>query len=381
MSWYDRDTDSGLSIGEKLWSMNWPLLMIVSGISLIGVTSLYSAAGGSFTPWADQHVIRFLTGVAVLSVIAVLPPRVLMALSYPLFGTALLLLVFVQTNGVVMGGAQRWLDLGGVRFQPSEFMKIGLIMALAQYYQWLPPERVSKPVWLLVPVLFIAAPIALVVQQPDLGTSLLFAAVGIGVLFLAGVHWLYFVGGLAGIAAAAPLVWNILHPYQQARVMTYLDPDRDPLGAGYHITQSKIAIGSGGIVGKGFMQGTQHQLHFLPEKQTDFIFTTFAEEQGFVGALFLIGLYAALIGGLIWIALCARNRFLRLTTMGVVLTLFIYVFVNLAMVMGLVPVVGVPLPLVSYGGSAMLTVMVALGLAMNAHVHADFSTRRKRPVF
>ena len=376
MKWYDRDTEPGRSIGDKLWALHWPLLAIVTAISAIGVSSLYSAAGGAFEPWADQHIMRYLIGVAIVCVIAVTPPRAIMALAYPLFALSIVMLVMVQTSGVVMGGAQRWIDVGGVRFQPSEFMKIGLILALARYYQWLPPERISQPVWLIAPLAIIMLPTALVIIQPDLGTSLLFVAVGAGVIFLAGVHWGYFAGAGLLIAAAAPFAWTMLHPYQQARVMTFLDPNRDPLGAGYHITQSKIAIGSGGIVGKGFLQGTQHQLHFLPEKQTDFIFTTFAEEQGFVGALVLMGLYLALLLGLIMVGVSARDRFLRLTTMGVSLTLFIYVFVNLAMVMGVVPVVGVPLPLVSYGGSAMLTIMVALGLAMNSHVHRDFRLRR-----
>src|SRR4029079_1601873 len=263
----------------------------------------------------------------------------------------------------------RGLGVGEYSFQPSEIMKVALVLAIARYYQWLPPEKVWRPDAVLPPVLMIGVPTILALGQPDLGTAALFAIVGCGLLFLAGVSWVYFVGGVVGVIVVLPHVWEKLHDYQKERVLTLIDPDRDPLGSGYHILQSKIAIGSGGLTGKGFMHGTQAQLNFLPEKHTDFIFTMFAEEMGFLGAILLLALYLLALLFIAYMALRCRSTFARLVAAGMGLSLFAYVFINVAMVTGLVPVVGVPLPLVSYGGTSMLTMMVALGLVLNAHIN------------
>jgi rod shape determining protein RodA len=277
----------------------------------------------------------------------------------------------VPLIGVESGGAQRWLGFGEYSFQPSEIMKIALVLAIARYYQWLPPEKIWRPDAVLAPVLMIGVPTILALGQPDLGTAALFALVGCGLLFLAGVSWLYFIGGLVGIIAVLPHVWEKLHDYQKERVLTLIEPDRDPLGSGYHILQSKIAIGSGGLFGKGWLQGTQSSLNFLPEKQTDFIFTTFVEEWGMVGALVLLALFTLI---LVWgfsIALRSQHHFGRLVALGVTAMMFLYVFINTAMVMGLLPVVGVPLPLVSNGGTAMVSVMFACGLLIGVNVYRD----------
>lgn len=360
---------SGQSFGEKLLSLNWFFIVLITALAGVGAASLYSVAGGSMNPWAEAHVIRYCIGLGILFAVALLDIRVWMRAAYPVYLLALAALVLVPLIGVENGGARRWLAIGGVSFQPAEFMKIALILAMARYYQWLSPKHLSNPVALIAPVAMMFAPIALVALQPDLGTAILFAAIGCGILFLAGASWIYFVFGIAGVLAVIPFVWNSLHEYQQKRVLTFIDPEKDPLGAGYHILQSKIALGSGGILGKGYMRGTQSQLNFLPEKHTDFIFTMFAEETGFFGAVLLLALYLLVLLAITFMALRCQNQFGRLMAAGVGLTLFVYVFINVAMVMGLVPVVGVPLPLVSYGGTSMLTLMFGLGLVLNAHIH------------
>ena len=273
-------------------------------------------------------------------------------------------------------GAQRWIDLGFMTLQPSELMKITLIMLLAAYYDWLPAKRTSRPLWVLIPVAMILLPAYLVLRQPDLGTAILLIAGGGGLMFLAGVHWAYFSAVIAGVVALVAAVfqsrgtdWQLLKNYQYKRIDTFLDPSLDPLGAGYNITQSKIALGSGGWTGRGFMQGTQSRLNFLPEKQTDFIFTTLAEEFGFLGGISLLTLYVLIVMFCIATALATRDRFSSLVTQGVAITFFLFFAVNMSMVMGLAPVVGLPLPMVSYGGSAMLVLMAAFGLVQSAHVH------------
>jgi rod shape determining protein RodA len=357
------------TFGEKLLSLNWFFILLVSALAGVGVASLYSVAGGAMEPWAETHVIRYCIGLGVLFTVALIDIRVWMRAALPLYLVALGALILVPLVGVENGGARRWLALGGISFQPAEFMKIALILAMARYYQWLSPKHLSNPLALMTPVVMMLAPVALVALQPDLGTAILFAAIGVGILFLAGASWIYFVFGIVGVLTALPFAWNAMHDYQQKRVLTFLDPGNDPLGAGYHILQSKIALGSGGIMGKGYMQGTQSQLNFLPEKHTDFIFTMFAEEMGFMGAVLLLSLYLVILIAIVYMALRCRNQFGRLTAAGVGLTLFVYVFINVAMVMGLVPVVGVPLPLVSYGGTSMLTLMFGFGLVLNAHIH------------
>jgi rod shape determining protein RodA len=292
------------------------------------------------------------------------------------YGVTVILLIAVDLFGEEGKGAQRWIDLGFMRLQPSELMKITLVMFLAAYYDWLPPEKKSRPLWVLLPIAIILLPTALVIQQPDLGTSLLLVMAGGGIMFLAGVHWAYFaavitsgVGLIVTVFQSRETSWQLLNNYQYRRIDTFIDPSADPLGAGYHITQSKIALGSGGWTGRGFMQGPQSRLNFLPEKHTDFIFTTLAEEFGFVGGISLLTIYLLVIFFCIASALANRDRFSSLLILGIALNFFLFFSVNMAMVMGLIPVVGVPLPLVSYGGSAMMVLMLAFGLVQSAHVH------------
>ncbi|MEO0918489.1 MAG: rod shape-determining protein RodA, partial [Pseudomonadota bacterium] len=282
---------------------------------------------------------------------------------------------FTPTVTVGMG-AQRWIDLGFMRLQPSELTKVTLVMILAAYYDWLSPKKVSRPFWVFLPIVLILLPTAMVLQQPDLGTSILLLAAGGGLMFLAGVHWAYFGAVIAGVGGLVTAVfqsrgtpWQLLEDYQYRRIDTFLDPSSDPLGSGYHITQSTIALGSGGWTGRGFMQGTQSRLNFLPEKHTDFIFTTLAEEFGFVGGISLLLLYALIIVFCVTSAMANKDRFSSLLILGLALNFFLYFAVNMSMVMGLAPVVGVPLPLVSYGGSAMLVLLMAFGLVQSAHVH------------
>ncbi len=364
------------TLSEKLWRIHWPVLLVAATIGSVGVAALYSTAGGSFEPWAERHALRVAIGLGMLIAVALTPLRIWLGLAYPTYVVALVLLAAVPIVGIEQLGARRWLGTASLSFQPSEIMKVALVAALARYYQWLPLERVSRPQWVVLPLLAIAIPVALTLKQPDLGTAMLFALLGLALLFLAGVNFFYFLGGAALVGGLAPFIWNYLHDYQKRRVLTFLDPDRDPLGAGYHITQSKIALGSGGVNGKGFMFGTQSKLNFLPEKHTDFIFTMLAEETGFVGALGLIGLYGLLLFLIVSMALSVRNQFSRLLIAGAALVIGIYVAINIGMVTGLLPVVGVPLPLVSYGGTSMLTAVFLLGLAMSAYVHRGEPMRR-----
>jgi len=368
-----KSTPAGL---RKVLYLNWPLTVLLVSVAGVGALMLYSVAGGSFTPWAEPQIKRFALGLAVMISVAMVPIwfwRNMAALAY---GLSLLLLIGVELFGTVGMGAQRWIDLGFLRLQPSELTKITLVMMLAAYYDWLPATRTSRPLWVLLPLLFILVPTAMVLRQPDLGTAILMLAAGGAVMFMAGVHWAYFtaviaagVGMVGAVFQSRGTPWQLLKDYQYRRIDTFLDPGSDPLGAGYHITQSKIALGSGGWAGRGFMQGTQSRLNFLPEKHTDFIFTTLAEEFGFVGGISLLTLYALIILFCISSALASRDRFSSLVTLGIAFTFFLFFAVNMSMVMGLAPVVGVPLPMVSYGGSAMLVLMAAFGLVQSAHIH------------
>ena len=270
-----------------------------------------------------------------------------------------------------MAGAKRWISIGGISIQSSELMKVAIVLTFARYYQTLPANLVSHPFWVFLPLLAIALPVVLVLKQPDLGTAILIATVGLTLMFLAGVSWVYWIVMSICAIFAAPYAWQGLRGYQKERILTFLDPDRDPLGAGYHILQSKIALGSGGFSGRGLMQGTQSQLNFLPEKHTDFLFAVFAEEAGFAGAMSLLGLYLLTVLVLMSMALRCKSQFARMLASGAAIALIIYTIVNVAMVMGLLPVVGAPLPLFSYGGTAMLTTMFLLGLAMSAYLSRD----------
>jgi rod shape determining protein RodA len=366
-----------LLLKKKLLLLNWPFIALLTAITMIGVAALYSVAGGALEPWASRHIARYCLGLALLLAVVLVDIRWWLRAAYPLYFLALLLLALVLLIGVESGGARRWLGYGEYSFQPSELMKIALVLAIARYYQWLPPKQVSRPWAVVPPLLMMAVPVALALDQPDLGTAALFAIVGCGLLFLAGVSWFYFLGGLAGAIAVLPHIWERLHDYQRERILTFIDPERDPSGSGYHILQSKIAIGSGGFTGKGFMQGTQAQLNFLPEKHTDFIFTMYSEEMGFVGAAVLLALYLLVLLFIAYMALRCRSTFTRLVAAGMGLCLFVYVFINVAMVTGLVPVVGVPLPLVSYGGTSMLTMLAGLGFVLNAHINRLMLIRRE----
>ncbi len=361
---------------EKLWRVHWPVLVLVAAVAAIGTGALYSVAGGSFQPWAERHALRFLIAFALVVAMAVVRPEVWLKAAYPAYALALVLLLLVPFIGVEALGARRWIGFGSLTFQPSELMKLALIAGLARYYQWLPVSQVSLPKRVAIPLLMIAIPVALTLRQPDLGSAALFGVLGMSLMFLAGVSSLYFVAAGAAIVAASPLVWSNLHDYQRRRVEIFLDPEKDPLGAGYHITQSKIALGAGGVSGKGYMQGTQSQLDFVPEKHTDFIAAMLGEEWGFAGLLLLLTLYGLILLMMLSMAWRCQNRFGRLLIAGTAMTLFVYVFINIAMVTGLVPVVGVPLPLVSYGGTSMMTLMIGLGLAMSGYVHGQEAIRR-----
>ncbi|MGR3814165.1 MAG: rod shape-determining protein RodA [Cognatishimia activa] len=361
---------------RKIFYINWALVILLIAVSSVGFLMLYSVAGGSFNPWAEAQMKRFAMGLFLMFGMAMVPIWFWRNVSAVFYAGALLLLVGVEFFGTVQMGAQRWIDLGFMRLQPSELMKIALVMFLAAYYDWLPLNRTSHPLWLLIPIVIIMVPVMLVLRQPDLGTSLLLLMGGATVIFMAGVHWGYFavvitagIGLITAVFQSRGTGWQLLQDYQYRRIDTFLDPASDPLGAGYHITQSKIALGSGGWTGRGFMQGTQSRLNFLPEKHTDFIFTTLAEEFGFLGAVSLLSLYALIIIFCVLSALSNRDRFSSLMTMGMAGTFFLFFAVNMSMVMGMAPVVGVPLPLVSWGGSSMLVLMMAFGIVQSAHVH------------
>lgn len=362
---------SEMRLTDKLWHLSWGLILLICCIAGIGVMLLYSAGGGNWDPWASRHAVRFGLGFAVMITVALIDLRLLLRLAYPAYGGVLLLLVGVEVMGQMGGGAERWIDLGFIQLQPSELMKIALVMALARYFHALPPEQLGKPLLLLAPIALVALPVALVLMQPNLGTALLLLAGSAMLFWGAGVPVWMFAGAAAIGVAALPIGWEFLHDYQKQRVLTFLDPEADPLNTGYNIMQSKIAFGSGGLFGKGFLNGTQSQLAFLPEKHTDFIFVVLAEEFGMVGALILLGLYTAVLAYGIAIAVSCRSQFGRLLALGITGTLFLYVIVNIAMITGLIPVVGIPLPLVSYGGTAMLTLLIGIGLLLCVAVHRE----------
>jgi rod shape determining protein RodA len=366
-----------LSFADKLMEVNWGLVLLITLIACSGIAMLYSVANAHFQPWALKQMGHFFLGLVVLLLVAMIDIRVWMSLAYPAYGVALLLLIAVVAVGHVGLGAQRWISLGPLDLQPSELMKISLVLALSRYLHGKSIEEVSKPIPLAIGLAMIGIPAVFVVLQPNLGTTLIILADGCSLLFLAGLSWWWITPTLGAIAASIPLAWRfVLHDYQKARVETFLDPESDALGKGWNITQAKIAIGSGGVSGKGFTQGTQSRLNFLPEKQTDFIWTSFCEEFGFVGALALLILFAVVIFYGVQTAMSARSQFGRLLAMGVILNFFFYIMVNGLMVMGLIPVVGIPMPLLSYGGSAMLTVMFGFGLLMSVHIHRQVEIPR-----
>ncbi|MCW1431658.1 rod shape-determining protein RodA [Novosphingobium sp. JCM 18896] len=343
------------------------MLCVLIAIVLFGLATLYSAAGGKMSPWASSQGIRFVLLFCMMIFLSRIPVSRWMAAAYPFYVIALALLLIVELFGKIGMGAQRWIDLGFIRLQPSEFMKIAVVLSLARYFHRLPPAYVSTTSALIAPALMVGLPAALVMLQPDLGTALMITMAGLLIMFMGGLPLRWFMGGGIAVLAAAPLAWSLLHDYQKRRVLVFMDPESDPLGSGYHITQSKIAVGSGGVFGKGFLNGSQSHLDYLPESHTDFIFSTMAEEWGMAGGLILLAAYAYQIRWGAKLGAGGAMEFTRLTAIGLSFTLFLYVAINLSMVMGLAPVVGIPLPLMSYGGSAMMTVMILLGILMAIH--------------
>ena len=364
-----RETSFGLT--NKLWQISWTYVLLLCVLASVGYVALYSAAGGAPEPYASRHILRFGFGLTLMLSIALVDIRFIARMSWVAYAGAVSLLVLVLRMGHVGKGAQRWLDLGGMPWQPSELMKIALILALAAWFHRASWERMGNPLFLIPPAVAVAVPVVLILKEPNLGTAVITGAIGATIFLGAGMRWWKVALGVGGLALAIPVAYNHLHDYQKARINTFLHPESDPLGAGYNIIQSKIALGSGGMWGKGFLQGTQGHLNFLPEKQTDFIFTMLGEEFGLVGGLALLGLLCLItIGGML-IALRCRHQFGRLVALGISMNFFLYVLVNVAMVTGTIPVGGVPLPLVSHGGTAMITVMIGFGLLMSVHVHRD----------
>lgn len=366
-----------LTLVERIQNISWGLMLLILVAAGFGIAVLYSAADGSMQPWAATQTIRLAIALVPMIVAALVGIRHWFRAAYYAYAVALALVVAVDLRGFVGMGARRWIDLGIIQLQPSELMNVALVLALARYFHALADENIGRIRYLMFPALMVLIPAALVLKQPDLGTAIMLVMTGAVLFFIAGVRLWIFALTVAATAAAIPAGWHFLRDYQKNRIYTFLDPESDPLGAGYHILQSKIALGSGGLFGKGFLQGSQSHLSFLPEKQTDFIFTTLAEEFGFIGGLGLLALYTLIIAYGFAIALRCRNHFGRLLGLGIVTNFSVYVVINTAMVMGLIPVVGVPLPLISYGGTAMLAVMFGFGLLMNVAVHRDTRLNRK----
>ncbi|MCQ2734327.1 MAG: rod shape-determining protein RodA [Alphaproteobacteria bacterium] len=349
---------------DKIFRMNFIYLLLIFLLACVGTVTLYSAGNGNWEPWAMKHIMRFILAVILMFILALTNAQKYYKWSYGFYFISLVLLLVVEIFGHIGMGAQRWINLGLFKIQPSELMKIGIVLFLARYFSSITIQGIQSVRSLVIPAIFTLLPVSLIMLQPDLGTSLMVLFTAAIMFFAVGVQWWKFaiVGGVVG--AILPVAWNFLHEYQQNRVLTFLNPERDPLGAGYHIIQSKIAFGSGGIFGKGFLHGTQTHLNFLPEKHTDFIFTMFSEEFGMLGGL------AVLFANLLIIALGyvfafrARSYFAKLTIIGLNTNYFLYVFINMAMVMGLLPVVGVPLPLISYGGTVMFSIMASFGIIL-----------------
>jgi rod shape determining protein RodA len=368
---YSGFTPPEVTLAKKLGGISWVLVLLICETAGFGFAVLYSAADGSMQPWAATQMIRFAVALILMMGAALLCTRFWFQGAYWVYGVALALIVSVDLRGFIGMGARRWIDLGIVQLQPSQMMNVVLVLALARYFHGLSNEDVARVRFLMPPAFMVLIPAALVLKQPDLGTAVMLVLTGAALFFVAGIRLRIFVLMTGAIAAALPVGWHFLRNYQRNRIYTFLDPESDPLGAGYHILQSKIALGSGGLFGKGFLNGSQSHLSFLPEKHTDFIFTTLAEEFGFAGGLTLLGLYALIMAYGLAISLRCRNQFGRLLGLGVTTNFSLYVFINTAMVMGLIPVVGVPLPLISYGGTAMLAVMFGLGLLLSVGVHRD----------
>ncbi|AIL64728.1 Rod shape-determining protein RodA [Rickettsiales bacterium Ac37b] len=354
---------------KKLLLLPWSMILIIIFTTIIGITLMYTAANGSWYPWANKQIIHLLTSLPIMIIIAITDVRLWFKMSYVIYILVLSFLAIIEFSGHTAMGATRWINLGVIKIQPSEIMKISLILALAKYFHNISQLSTNRIIYLIPPIIMIFIPFCLILRQPDLGTALILLALGTLIFFATGVSIRKFIVIIIAALIILPFSWNLLHDYQKKRVLTFLNPESDPLGAGYNIIQSKIAIGSGGIFGKGLLKGTQNQLKFLPEHHTDFIFTTFAEEFGFVGGIIILALYALLIIFGIFTANNIRNHYSRLIAIGITSLFFLHIFINMAMVMGLLPVVGVPLPLLSYGGTIMMTIFIGFGFLFNSYVH------------
>jgi len=366
-------TQAPSTIFDRFAKLNWGIITILIALAFVGVLMHFSVSSGAWTDMPLTHGIRFVAMMSVIVLAAMfLDARFWLAIAYPLYALALLLLVGVELFGATRMGAQRWLDIGPMSLQPSELMKVGIVLALARYYHSLDPRKTGTVLWAIPPFLMIAAPVALVMHQPDLGTSLMILFAGIAVMFLGGLLWrIIAAGAIVAVGGAIFAYSSLLHDYQRDRVNVFLGITDDPLGAGYHVLQSKIAIGSAGLFGRGYLQGTQSQLDFLPEKHTDFIFTMIVEEFGLLGGTLVLGLFGALMALTMQVALRARSLFGRLAAAGIAATLACYVFINTAMVIGLVPVVGIPLPIISFGGTAMFTLLAGYAIVLSIDLHRD----------
>ena len=363
--------ERSFGVVRKLGRVNWLFVLCVCLLAGVGYAALFSAAGGSAEPYAQSQIIRFCGMLVMMLGIAMVDIRLLAKLSWPAYGLGIALLLVVMLAGHTGLGAKRWIDLGPIEIQPSELMKLFLAMALADYFKRATPEQTGNPLYVLPMALAVLIPVGLILKEPNLGTAVITATIGATVMLGAGVRWWWFAIIVAIVAISAPVIYHHLHAYQKARIDIFLNPGADPLGAGYNIIQSKIALGSGGFFGQGYLHGTQNQLNFLPEKQTDFVFTIIAEEFGYLGSLAVLGLLFGIVALALHTALTCGHTYGRLLALGIGTNFFLYCFVNLSMVMGLIPVGGVPIPLISYGGSALTAVMLGFGVLMSVHVHRD----------
>lgn len=361
-----------MRLSEKFSRFSWAMFIPMCIVLAISILVLYSAGGGGWRPFALSQLIKIVLGFGVFFVAAFTNIKTWVKSAYVFYAIALIMIVMVTFFGHTGMGAQRWLNLGIIHIQPSELIKIALVMALGRYFAWLNSVELSQMKNYIVPACMLLVPFMLIVIQPDLGTALSLGMITVGMFYIVGAQKKWFIIAIILGLMSAPVVWyGGLHDYQRGRIITFINPDRDAQGAGYQINQAKIAFGSGGILGKGYMKGSQSQQSFLPEKQTDFIFTMLGEEMGFIGAFGLLALYSWIIIILFWCAKTCRNRFGQLVCFGFMLNFFIYYFINISMVLGLMPTVGVPLPLMSFGGSSLLSLMFGFGLCQNAHIHKD----------
>lgn len=362
---------SSSSIFRHLKNFPWGFFLLMLMLGGVGFLALYSAGGGSLDPWAVKQFTRFLVFLFFMGLLSLVDIRVWFKSVYFLYALVVLMLVYVDVAGHIGMGAQRWIDLKVIKIQPSELMKIMAVLVLARYFHGARADQLRRPFFLIPILVLIGGPVGLVILQPDLGTAMMILFVTAAMFFVGGVAvWMFVLAG-AGVAAIMPIAWGLMHDYQRKRVFTFLNPESDPLGSGYHITQSKIALGSGGVFGKGYLQGTQSHLDFLPEKHTDFIFTLWAEETGLMGGVFLMTLYALIVLYGFWMSTRIHHRFGRLVMLGMTINFGLYAMMNIAMVMGLIPVVGVPLVMISYGGTAMLSVLTGFGIALSAYLYRD----------